>query len=203
MLELVKVRKSYAGQMVVAEASLRLAAGEALCITGPSGAGKSTLLEIMAGLIRPDGGLVRRAAPASLLFQDDALIPWLTAAENLAYILPRRLDEAEKTARIRRWLERFGLDGHIYPPAMSGGMRRRLGLARLFASARPLLLLDEPFAFLDQAWQEVAAREMAVAVTAGAALVLTSHDLDPLQLPCFSSTPCRIARAGETPLRLA
>ena len=203
MLELINVSKSWAGRLIVAEAALSLKRGQAVCLSGPSGAGKSTLLELMAGLIRPDQGLIRRAAPAALLFQDDALIPWLTAAENLTYILPGRMTKREATARAGLWLERFGLEEKTCPAAMSGGMRRRLGLARLFASGRSLLLLDEPFAFLDQDRQMVAAQEMAAAVTAGAALVLTSHDLAPLSFPSFAGLDCRIIRAQETPLRLA
>ena len=186
MLELQDVHKSYAGRKILAGLSLALAAGEILCLTGPSGSGKSTALEIMAGLIRPEQGRVRRDTEISLLFQDDALIHWLNAANNLAYILP------PKTRFIPRWLERFGLAGETYPPAMSGGMRRRLGLARAFAAGRKVILLDEPFAFLDQAWQETVAEEIAAQAAAGASLALTAHSPDTLNFPCLAGLPRRI-----------
>lgn len=188
MLELFNIHKSYAGQEILSGLSLALAPGEILCLTGPSGSGKSTALEIMAGLIRPDQGKVRRNAKIALLFQDDALIPWLNAADNLAYVLP------PQTRLIPKWLERFGLSGKTYPPAMSGGMRRRLGLARAFAAEKKIILLDEPFAFLDQAWQYRVAEEIAAQVSAGTALALTAHSQDALNFPCLSGLPRQIIR---------
>jgi ABC-type nitrate/sulfonate/bicarbonate transport system ATPase subunit len=182
MLELSEVAKSYQGRVVVASASLKLSAGQALCLTGPSGIGKSTLLEIMAGLTKPDKGLARRDSPAAFMFQDEALIPWLTAAANIGYILPPERSSAADARRIARWLDRFGLSGDRFPAAMSGGMRRRLSLARTLAAGRRLIILDEPFAFLDQAWQSAVAEEIMSQAEQGAAVVLASHSTLPFDL---------------------
>lgn len=193
MLQLEDAGKSLGGRVVVHSATFSVAAGEILCITGESGIGKSTLLELIAGVIAPDKGLIERHGAVSLCFQDNALIPWLTAAENLAYVLPAENsanphghahdapDMTTAQQRITQWLERFRLESDMYPAAMSGGMRRRLGMARAFFVERPILLLDEPFAFLDAAWQESIAGYIDEAAQKGAAIVLTSHTLEPVR----------------------
>ncbi len=200
MLELAGVAKSRGGRVIIASATFTLAAGNVLCLTGPSGIGKSTLLELMAGVIRPDAGAVTRQAQAALMFQDDVLIPWLTAEENIRFILPPGLDPVECIERAARWLRRFDLEKSLYPAAMSGGMRRRLSLARTFAAARPLILLDEPFAFLDEERQGVVAAEIAAHAAKGCAVALSSHTAEPLSLPCFASIPCRILPAASAPV---
>ncbi len=197
MLLLEGVRKNFAGRPVIASASLRAAAGEVLCLKGPSGVGKSTLLEIMAGVIEPDGGGVTRNGAVALAFQDDALIPWLDAAANVAYVLPPALPRPEREARGALWLERFGLEANVYPAAMSGGMRRRLNMARAFASERPILLLDEPFAFLDEGWQQRIADLIGERAAQGGCIVLSSHTLDPL-----TNVPHRSLAVEDSPVLL-
>ena len=181
MLRLEHIAKRFAGRLVIQSASFSVASGEVLCITGESGIGKTTLLEIIAGITRPDAGCIQRHGKVSLCFQDNALIPWLNAAANLDYALPETLPQATRQSAITHWLSRFGLAPDTFPPAMSGGMLRRLGLARAFAVNRPILLLDEPFAFLDPAWQETVAACTAEAAQANAAVILTSHSIDPLR----------------------
>lgn len=124
-------------------------------------------------------GHVEGFAQAALVFQDDALIPWLDAAANLDYALAA-LPLAERQRRRRQWLERFGLPGHLRPGAMSGGMRRRLNLARAFAAERCLLLLDEPFAFLDPPWQHLVGTEIRRVASSGGAVVVVTHQPEPL-----------------------
>ncbi|MDR1124731.1 MAG: ATP-binding cassette domain-containing protein [Deltaproteobacteria bacterium] len=186
LLEMNGISKHFADKEVVRSATLSLRRGEVLCLSGPSGIGKSTLLEVMAGAARPDygKGYITRRAQASLMFQDDALLPWLNARDNITYILPPRLPERTARATARRWLGRFGLEEGLYPAAMSGGMRRRLSLARAFAAGREFILLDEPFAFLDGEWQAVIAEEIETHARAGAALALTSHDRSPFVRVC-------------------
>ncbi len=199
-LGLMAVGKSHGGRVIVASASLKIAGGETLCLTGPSGFGKSTLLEMMAGLQAPDQGRVVRNTPVAFMFQDDVLIPWLTAGDNLRYILPPGLPPDAARERVANWLGRFGLDGNQYPPAMSGGMRRRLSLARALASGRKTLILDEPFAFLDEAWQTAVAGEIKAQAAAGAAVVLASHTTRPLGE--IDSAGLRVIPLDRSPIHL-
>lgn len=200
MLELCEVGKSLGGRTIIESASLLLTAGEILCLSGPSGIGKSTLLEIMAGISRPDKGQVKRNGKAALMFQDDVLIPWLTAEEAIRYVLPSSMPERAQKERAAFWLNCFGLGKDIYPAAMSGGMRRRLSLARSFAVSRPLLLLDEPFAFLDAECCRAVARETAAHAGAGGSVVLTTHSLLPLEDPVFSQLPLRFVEVRHSPI---
>jgi NitT/TauT family transport system ATP-binding protein len=175
LLELYSVSKAFGPQKVVDQVSLRLKAGRVLCLLGPSGVGKSTLLEIMAGLTKPDSGKVEIKTPPSLLFQDNLLIPWLNALANITYILPKTLSLAEAEKRARFWLKTFDLEQEKYPQAMSGGMKRRLALARTLAADRSLIILDEPFAFLDRRWGELITDLVILTVNKGSAVVLAGH----------------------------
>jgi ABC-type nitrate/sulfonate/bicarbonate transport system ATPase subunit len=180
LLRLESVRKRLGGRLVIDRADLTVGQGDILCIAGPSGAGKSTLLELMAGVLAPDEGYVKRNCPAALAFQDDALIPWLDAAGNLDYAIPA-LPPEDRARWRKRWLTCFGLSGELRPDAMSGGMKRRLNLARAFASARPLLLLDEPYAFLDAHWQRQVSEEIRRFAGGGGAVVVVTHQPEPLE----------------------
>jgi NitT/TauT family transport system ATP-binding protein len=200
-LTLEGVTKSYQGALVIKKASLSLMGGSILALSGPSGLGKSTLLEIMAGLVKPDSGSVKATGPAALMFQDDALVPWLSALGNLLYAAPASLSpEAAKEAALAR-LKDFDLPPEAYPGAMSGGMRRRLNLARVLMARRPLVLFDEPFAFLDQQWREAVASLVAGEAARGAAVALTDHgDLGPLE--AAAGGMLKIVRLKAPPLDL-
>ncbi len=128
--------------------SLDIADGQVCVLTGPSGVGKSTLLSIVSGIDREFRGSVSgRAPPSGMLFQTPRLLPWLTALRNVELAVPGRAPDAA------RWLAAVGLKGHEqdYPQRLSGGMARRVALARALAVEPALLLLDEPFASLDEA----------------------------------------------------
>jgi ABC-type nitrate/sulfonate/bicarbonate transport system ATPase subunit len=202
MLTVNGITKSYGRRRVIGSASFRLPAGEILCLTGPSGIGKTTLLEIIAGIVPPDGGTVQKSGKPSLLFQDNVLIPWLNAAANVQYILSPALPVADTEARAQRWLCRFGLEEAQFPAAMSGGMLRRLALARTFAATCPLLLLDEPFAFLDEAWQRIVAEEMASHAANGGSILVTSHTVAPLSWNCFDGVRRSILQLSCSPIHL-
>lgn len=130
-------------------------------LIGPSGCGKTTLLKIIAGLIRPtkgeiaiEGKRVEGPGPErALVFQDFALLPWATTMRNVAFGLelrkvPRR--QREKTAKA--YIDQVGLSGFekSYPHELSGGMQQRVGLARALAVDAAILLMDEPFASVDE-----------------------------------------------------
>ena len=200
MLEITGAGKAFNGKAVIASATLSLKAGEILCLTGPSGVGKTTLLEIAAGVTKLDSGTVESYVKAALMFQDDVLIPWLTAEEAITYILPASLPGREQKKHAAVLLGKFGLECGIYPAAMSGGMRRRLSIARTFAAGRRLILLDEPFAFLDDGYCRLIAEEMANHAEAGGGIVLASHTVAPLRLPVFSGIPLRIIEIKSSPV---
>src|SRR5215475_7501503 len=130
-----------------------VAPGEFCVITGPSGCGKTTLLNIIAGLDRDFAGTVRfepiPAPKIGYVFQNPRLLPWRTVRENIALVLPHHGASAE----LDTLLAEIGLAdaADVYPTRLSGGMARRAALARAFAIAPDLLLLDEPFVSLDAA----------------------------------------------------
>jgi NitT/TauT family transport system ATP-binding protein len=148
-------------------------AGSFTSLVGPSGCGKSTLLRLAAGLARPTAGSVkvagmtpanaRRVARMSLVFQDPTLLPWRSVAENvrLPLELSPRSPDAERQA-IERGLEMVGLTQFAgrFPNQLSGGMRMRVSLARALAVEPRLLLLDEPFAALDDITRQALGEEL-------------------------------------------
>jgi NitT/TauT family transport system ATP-binding protein len=132
--------------------NLDVAPGEFVAILGPSGSGKSTLLRLIAGLDRPQGGTVDVGrATAAYVFQDAHLLPWRTVARNVELPLELRgVPRAERRAAAAAALDLVRVPGHLYPAQLSGGMRMRASLARALVTRPTLLLLDEPFAALDE-----------------------------------------------------
>lgn len=135
------------GTPILGALSLTVKAGETLALTGPSGIGKSTLLRVIAGLHKGYEGQISAPAPIAMVFQDPTLLPWRDALANLTLATRCTSDTA------RHWLGAVGLaDRADYMPRqLSLGQQRRLALARAFAMAPRLLLLDEPFVSLDPA----------------------------------------------------
>ena len=132
--------------------SLVVATGEFVCLLGASGCGKSTLLNLVAGLDRPTSGDVTVEGRATLMFQEAALFPWLTARGNVDLALKLRgVPKAQRRTRVDELLETVHLrefDGKR-PHELSGGMRQRVALARALAQDVDVLLMDEPFGALD------------------------------------------------------
>ncbi|MDO6462432.1 ABC transporter ATP-binding protein [Granulosicoccaceae sp. 1_MG-2023] len=133
---------------VIGPLSLSLAEGEFVCLIGPSGSGKSTLLSMIAGLDRQWQGRVSLAgdAPPGFLFQEPRLMPWLTVADNIELVCAE-----PSRPRTLAMLDRVGLSDAAgrFPSELSGGMQRRVAVARAFINRPPVLLLDEPFVSLD------------------------------------------------------
>jgi NitT/TauT family transport system ATP-binding protein len=170
--------------------SLDIAPGEFLAILGSSGCGKSTLLRLIAGLDQPQGGSVtivgnqdepRRLGKAEVayVFQDAHLLPWRNVLENVA--LPLELMHVDRSTRLassRRAIERVGLSDAAdrYPNQLSGGMRMRVSLARAMVTEPKLLLLDEPFAALDEITRQRLDEQLReLWSTAGMTVVFVTH----------------------------
>jgi NitT/TauT family transport system ATP-binding protein len=161
-----RVSKTFGPVRALADVDLRVRAGEFLSLIGPSGCGKTTLLKTIAGLVPADAGrvvvgrrVVTRPGPeASVVFQDFALLPWATVQKNVEFgLLLRGVGAAERTAIARRYIAKVGLGAfeHAYPAQLSGGMQQRVGLARALAVNPQVLLMDEPFASIDEQTRRV------------------------------------------------
>ncbi len=139
--------------------NLRVREGEFLCIVGPSGCGKTTLLRILAGLETATSGQMRIAQRNpdkplnSMVFQDQSIFPWMSVRKNISFGLEcRGVDRRTTRAVADRYIEMVGLTkfADAYPFQLSGGMKQRVSVARAFANDPEILLMDEPFAALDE-----------------------------------------------------
>jgi ABC-type nitrate/sulfonate/bicarbonate transport system ATPase subunit len=189
--------RGHAEHPVFDDLSLEVRRGEVLVLLGPSGCGKSTLLRVLSGLETLDRGTVevagaRRTGEATgICFQQPSLLPWLTVAENVGLGLRFAANRAALAApsaggggardRVARLLDELGLAdvADAYPGEVSGGQAQRANVARVVATGRPILLLDEPFAALDpgtraslQDWL------LALRASLGLTVVLVTHDVE-------------------------
>jgi len=198
-VELRGVSKAFDGRRVLDNVTFAVPAGRSVCILGRSGTGKSVTLKHIVGLIPPDAGQVfiegreitrlssRALTPVrrriGFLFQNAALFDSITVGENVAFPLRRHasLDEGELRARVGRLLEDVGLGGEYdtMPAELSGGMRKRAGLARALALDPAILLVDEPSAGLDPITSgEVDALLVRLRAHAGTTLIVVTHNID-------------------------
>jgi NitT/TauT family transport system ATP-binding protein len=170
---------------VLERASLVVARGQFVSLVGPSGSGKSSLLRAAIGLQQPLAGAVDpEVAPSDIgiLFQDDALLPWRTARDNVALGLTfRNVPRRSALEQADHWLDRVGLAGfeHRYPRHLSGGQRKRVALAQVLALTPKLLLMDEPFASLDAIVRARVVQDVASLVEEQQiSALLVTHDLE-------------------------
>ncbi len=174
----------------VAEASLAVRQGEFVAIVGPTGCGKSTLLNVAAGLLAPSAGRVEIFGDplaglnrtAGYLFQSDALFPWKTAIENIAIGLEiAGTPGTQARERAAKWMARVGLAGfgERYPHMLSGGQRKRVGLAQVLIRDPRILLMDEPFGPLDAQTRQIMGNLLLDLWSADRKTVLfVTHDLE-------------------------
>ncbi len=210
MLRLDGIDRRFAnGTEALRDVTLAVGEQDFVALLGPSGCGKSTLLRLIAGLDRPDRGSVAwdGAAPQlGVVFQEPTLLPWASALDNVR--LPFRLHGQDGRAEARAALARVGLSGFesARPRELSGGMRMRVSLARAVVTAPRLLLLDEPFAALDeftrhtlqadlrQLWRDV-----------GGSVVFVTHSIYEAaylarRIVVMSARPGRVATEITSPL---
>ncbi|MFT0532533.1 ABC transporter ATP-binding protein [Castellaniella hirudinis] len=206
-----QVEKRFGALQVVDQFSSDIAPGELVALVGPSGCGKSTLLHLAAGLEKPsagqvlaDGQAVARPDPSRMLmFQENALYPWLTLAQNVAMALelqktPRRQARRQAVA----WLDKVRLKGFedYFPHQVSGGMRQRCALARAFITQPEVLLLDEPFGALDALTRMTLQDALRTLIReTRPTVLLVTHDVDEAlfladRILVFSARPSRLLR---------
>ncbi len=204
------------GPVVLDDVSLTVAEGEFVCLLGASGCGKSTLLNLVAGLDVPTAGTVTvPGGRAALMFQESALLPWLTAAQNVELALRLRgVGRRERQSRAELLLELVRLKdaGAKRVHELSGGMRQRVAMARALAQETGVLLMDEPFAALDAITRDVLHEELARLRTSQAlTVVFVTHNVREAvrlgdRVVLLSSRPGRIAQtydiAIDTPRRI-
>ncbi|MDR5694668.1 MAG: ABC transporter ATP-binding protein [Armatimonadota bacterium] len=216
-LEIRNLTVSYGNSPVLEDLSLEIPEGSFVSLVGPSGCGKSTLLRTIAGLLSPMEGeiyLFGRAVngpspDVGFLFQEDALLPWRTVAENVALGLRFRGLPNEYVARtVEEWLRRVGLLAFrdSYPHELSGGMKKRASLAQVLAPRPRILLMDEPFASLDAIVRNILEADFLNLVREeGLTALLVTHDLEEAivlseQVALMSAGPsARIRRIYKVP----
>jgi NitT/TauT family transport system ATP-binding protein len=189
MIRLDHVSYAYPGKPpVLQDVSLQIERGGMVCLFGPSGCGKSTTLDVVAGLRPPQHG--HREVGSRRLgyaFQEPRLLPWRSALDNVRLALRGWMTATAAATAAREWTERVGLTEAAgkRPAELSGGMRRRVSLARAFAVQPEILLLDEPFAFLDEAACWNVADCIRDLHRGGVTVLMVSHVRDwPETLPC-------------------
>ncbi|WP_462185780.1 MULTISPECIES: ABC transporter ATP-binding protein [unclassified Frankia] len=162
--------------------SLDVRAGEFVCLLGASGCGKSTLLALIAGLDQPSVGVVDTTGRrVGMMFQDSALLPWLTAGGNVEVPLRLRgIGKAERRDRVESLLAMVRLAGLSAkrPHELSGGMRQRVSLARAFAQEADILCMDEPFGALDAMTRDLLHDELErIWRETGVTVIFVTHDV--------------------------
>jgi len=178
----------------IADLSFSVDVGEYVAIVGPTGAGKSVLLDCLLGLKRLDSGKIRidgspvdtfareKKGHITRIFQEDRLLPWLSATDNAAFGLQiQGVPEQERRDRAAKWLDAVGLSGfkNALPGELSGGMRQRVNIARAFAPKPELILLDEAFSALDDVTASRLRQDFkTLAQTQETTFLIVTHSID-------------------------
>ena len=192
LLELKGIGKSYGNVAVLNDVNLSVEEGEFVAIVGFSGSGKTTLISLMAGLLAPDAGEITvrgkkidGAGPdRGVVFQSYSLMPWLTVSANIALAVDavfKTASRADRAARVKRYIDMVGLShaADRRPSELSGGMRRRVAVARALATNPDILLLDEPLSALDALTRAKLQDEFdGIRAQEGKTIVLITNDVD-------------------------
>ncbi|MBI2755313.1 MAG: ABC transporter ATP-binding protein [Chloroflexi bacterium] len=198
--------------------TLTVYAGEFLAVLGPSGCGKTTFINTVAGLLPPSEGTITVGGKPiegpgpdrAMVFQEYALMPWLSAWDNVAFglDLQGRLKQPGGRDTVQRFIELVGLRGfeRSYPHELSGGMRQRVGLARALVTEPQILLMDEPFAAVDAMTREVMQGELErILAQTGQTVIFITHSIDEAitlgdRIVVISSRPGQIREIIPVPL---
>ena len=202
------VTKTYSssGPVVLEGINLDVRPGEFVTLLGASGCGKSTLLALLAGLESPSSGEISTVVKPALMFQEPALLPWLTAAQNVELAMRfRGVSKSDRKSKALELLSLVHLDRAINqrPHELSGGMRQRVALARALAQDSSILLMDEPFAALDAVTRDILHEELIrVWHETGVTIVFVTHNVREAvrlgqRVLLMSSRPGRIAREWQ------
>ena len=204
-----EVSVSFGPVEVFRHLSLEISRGEFVAVVGPSGCGKTTLLNLFSGFLKPTSGSVMCSGRVRMVYQDDSLFPWQTAAQNIAHGLRDLNSDTERGRQLTEMLRLIKLEefaGH-YPHQLSGGMRQRVELARALAGDTDILLLDEPFSSLDYLTRLRLRRELArMLEELPRTVVLVTHDIEEAaqladRILVLSDRPARICRELQVTLR--
>jgi NitT/TauT family transport system ATP-binding protein len=203
------------GPIVLDDVSLNVRPGEFVSLVGASGCGKSTLLNIIVGLDNATSGVVETSGAPTLMFQEAALMPWLTAGKNVELaLLFNGVPRSQRKARAQELLALVHLERSYdqRPHELSGGMRQRVAIARALAQDRSILLMDEPFAALDAITRDLLHEELTrIWLETGMTIIFVTHNVrEAVRLSqrvlLMSSRPGKIIRewniGGHEPWRL-
>ena len=204
-LDINGISKRFPGgaSIVLDNVSLCIAEGEFVCLLGASGCGKTTLLNLIAGLDEPTSGTITATGRTSLIFQEPALFPWLTAGKNIELALKASgVERAKRKEKAQELLHLVHLDRSYdqRPHELSGGMKQRVAIARALAQESKILLLDEPFAALDAITRDFLHEEISrVWKERGLTIVFVTHNVREAvrlgqRVLLLSSRPGRVIR---------
>src|ERR1700745_120670 len=211
------ISHSFGALDVLDDVSFTVGSGEVVAVVGPSGCGKSTLLQILGGLLQPTAGQAGLRGPPppdslnplTFVFQDFALLPWRTVAQNVEFVLLHTgLSAAGRAATVGDALSRTGLTDFrgAYPKQLSGGMRQRVGIARALAVRPAILLMDEPLSALDAQTRELLLEDFIRLLADGAmGAVYVTHNLEEAvrladRIVVLSRRPGRVREAVAIPV---
>lgn len=184
-MQLKNIVKNYGDKKVLGGIDIEIEERKITAILGESGCGKSTLLNIIAGKIKDYSGEViferEHKKGISYVFQEDTLIPWKTVYNNLEFVLKGKVEKSELDKRIKKYLKIVNLEGSEkeFPNMLSGGMKRRVGIARAFAFPSNYMFMDEPFEFLDvKIKEEIVEDLIKLQESEKKTIILITHDID-------------------------